>query len=95
MNEELRNIIGKAAYDEQAKCINSLNLDTALPWDELLEDTKEDCRRCAEKVIEAFIQPIMPTLANLTKSLIGLNQHQQDAIRHIVRVVTGKELEEL
>lgn len=85
MNPELRNAIGKAFFDQIV----------AEEWEEQTADFQELYAKMAEKVVEAFIHPIMPTLVNLTKSLVGLNQDQQDAIRHIVRVVTGKELEDL
>lgn len=85
MDERLRNAIGKAFFDQIV----------AEEWEKQPDDLKELYVGMAEKVIEAFIQPIMPTLVDLTKSLVGLNQDQQDAIRHIVRVVTGKELEDL
>lgn len=87
MNPELREAIGKAIYV-------SLTLD-AIPWHYLSETTQEYYRACADKAVETLLQPIVPTLVELTKSLVGPNQHQQDAIRHIVKTVTGKELEEL
>lgn len=85
MDERLRNAIGKAFFNQIV----------AEEWKKQPDDLKELYMGMAENVVEAFIQPIMSTLVDLTKSLTGLNQDQQDAIRHIARVATGKELEDL
>lgn len=109
MNPELREAIGKAVYEQEKARLEDPRTGLWEAWDDAIDmsswdeavknkrmkDICDHYRACGEKAVEALLQPIVPTLVELTKSLVGLNQHQQDAIRYIVKAVTGRELEEL
>lgn len=50
MSPELRDAIGLAVYKQDVKHFNPAQ-GTAVPWDELLEDTREHYRVCGEAAV--------------------------------------------
>lgn len=55
MDEKLRDAIGRVLYEQDVKHYNPAQ-GTAVPWDELLEDTREHYRKCGEAAVSAFLE---------------------------------------
>lgn len=93
MNPELREAVGKAIYEQEKQRLEDLDLGTVLPWDELLEDTREHYLACGEKAAEAFIGPFLPGITILGQELIKNNPSMHDMINEVFRQATGRDLE--
>ncbi len=66
MNEELREAIGKAAYE-------ALLEDLETPWDELSEEAKEVNRKSAEAAVVAYMQWMQEDI----KQQLGIRNEEQ------------------
>jgi hypothetical protein len=100
MNEELRDAIGRAAYEVLDEALEEENdmdgdydWDKLFPWDKLSEDAKEVNRKCGEAAVQAFLAPLMPTISTLAQELIKNNPSMESMMREVVRQAIGKELD--